>query len=486
MAELSIDTGSYESSSTPFSAQRCVNLYPQSPQAPGTLSKGPLFFTPGILALSETLGPGRGAIKFLNQLYSVNGDTLYKIDEDGTLTPLGTVAGTDRVIMDQNGLAICIIVPSGTDSPGYFYDPDRGFYEITAPVFKEYTRQEGGVNSVAYIGGYFVYTTQYEFFLGSLPTAISRGQNFPPLDFATAEVKPDLNVRSFAIKNELYILGEESIEVFRNTGADFPFVRIQGATIDKGLRARYSLVEFDNTFFFLGDYRNEGIAIWKAGRGSAQKVSTDAIDHMMQQYTPAEIDDVFATAYSEEGNYFVAFTFPDRTLVYDAAVSALKQRPVWHERLSGGTQWRVSTITQVYNRSIVTDLLGGNVGILDRSNLEEYGEDISREFSTAYIYNKGTSFFVSKLELQCETGVGLDPVRDQGVDPKILMSISDDGGHTFSDAGERALGKFGNFSRLVRWYRLGRAETKRIFKFSITSPVRVNILRCDIDIKGGT
>ncbi|MCP4339615.1 MAG: hypothetical protein GY799_12170, partial [Desulfobulbaceae bacterium] len=480
MAELAIDTGYYESSVVPFSAQRAVNLYPQAPLGPGTLSGGALFSTPGILSLTETDGAGRGAIKFLNELYSVNGNTFYKIEEDGTLTPLGTVTGTDRVVMDQNGLCVCIIVPSGTDNTGYFYDPTRGFYEITDPTFTEYTRQEGGVTSVAYISGYFVYTTGFEFFLGSLPTAISRGQDFPPLDFATAEVKPDLNVRSFAIKNELYILGEESIEVFRVTGNEFPFVRIQGATIDKGLRSPHGIIEFDNTFFFLGDYKTESCAIWKVGRGTAQKISTDAIDNVIQQYTPEEINSVFANAYSEEGNYFVCFTFPDRTFVFDATVSAIKQRPVWHERLSNDTQWRVSTITNIYNRVLVTDLINGHVGILDRTNLQEYGEDITREFSTAYIYNNAGAFFVSQLELQTESGVGLDPVRNEGENPAIMLSISDDGGRTFYEVSERALGKFEQYSVLQRWYRLGRAETKRIFKFSITSPVRVNILRCDI------
>ena len=214
MPELPIDIGFYESSTLPLAAQNCINHYPQNPQTKGAINSGALFSTPGTnINVFAGTGPGRGYNVFKNELYIVSGNEFYKITSAGTANSLGTISGTERVITSNNGVTICIIVPGGS---GYFYDETNGLQEITDPVFQDFQAQAGGVTSVTYKDGYFVFTTAFEFFLSSLVTE-NCGRNFNALDFGTAEIKPDENVRAITIKNELYIAGTDTFELFQSS-----------------------------------------------------------------------------------------------------------------------------------------------------------------------------------------------------------------------------------------------------------------------------
>lgn len=483
MPELPIDIGFYESSTLPLAAQNCINLYPQNPQTKGAISTGALFSTPGIAQFTVAgVGPGRGYNIFNGELYVVSGNEFYKVSSTGSTTLLGVISGTGRVITSNNGVTICIQVPGGS---GYFYSVSTGLFEITDPVYQDFQAQPGGVTSVTYKDGYFVYTTAFEFFLSSLVTE-NGGRNFNGLDFGTAEIKPDSNVRDLTVKNELYIFGTDTAELFQNTGASgFPFQRINGASIDKGLAARHSLIEFDNSFVFIGGGIGESIAIWRGLSGTASKISTSAIDHALQQYTGEEISNAFAWTYTEDGNFFVGFTLPDTTFVYDATASALQGRPVWHERQSNGSQWRVTHTMDVYGKTYVLDNASGNIGWLDRNFPKEYGQPINYEFTGSYLFNEGRSFVVSAMELRAETGVGNIKGTGSGENPQVELLISDNGGRSFVSIGERSLGTYQDYKARLIWRRINRVEASLVFRFKITSETKVNFTNLLTTLKGG-
>jgi len=493
MTEVAIDAGFYQSSVLPFSAQNCVNLYPVNPQNKGSISRGALFSTPGLQELFTVDGPGRGSIKFLRNddlsvralipdVYIVAGTKLFQMT-GLTVNPvdLGTIEGTDRVIMATNGFVISIIVPGGK---GYFFDPDVGLAEITDPVFVAAQAQPGGVTSVVSLNGVFVYTTSKEFFLGSLSTEDDKGKGFPALSFATAETKPDDNVRAGVVDNELHIFGTLTVQRFRASITGFLFAPISGATFDRGLIARHSFAEFDDSFFYLGRQENGGAAILEASRG---RISTDAIDSVIQSFTQEELESVFSMTYEEDGALFIAFTFPTTTFVYDSTASRLQQTNIWHERKSGGSQWRVSDIIDGFNRKIVLDNSVGRIGIMDRDILDEYGENIDRPFSGQFLTNEGQAFFGDTLEMKTQSGVGTAPIFPAGPDqdPIIEMSFSDDGGNTFVSGGTRRLGKDGDFNRRQIWERQGRIDYDRVYKFEVKNKVKVALLRMDITLTGG-
>ena len=489
MANISLGAGFYQSSVLPFTAQSCVNLYPVNPQNRGAISDAALFSTAGVEQLFTVDGIGRGAIDFLRNddlsvralipdVYAVAGIKLYQLTGlDANPVDIGVIDGTDRVIMSSNGVVITIIVPGGK---GYFYDPDTGLEEIVDPIFQAFQAQPGGVTSVVSLNGYFVYTTAKEFFLGSL-VVTNKGKDFSGLTFATAEVDPDDNVRAAVVDKELYIFGTKTVERFRISASGFPFQPISGASFDRGLLARHSFTEFDDSYFYLGRQESGGSAILEASRG---RISTDVIDSIIQQYTQEQIEAVYSMTYEEDGALFVCFSFPDRTFCYDATASRLQGINIWHERQSDDSQWRVNVIIDGFNRKLVLDNQSGIIGNMDRNILTEYGEDIDREFSGQFLINEGNTFFANKLELKTQSGVGTEPVYppDADNDPIVEMLYSDDGGNTFLSGGTRKLGFKGNFKIRQIWDRQNRIDYDIAYKFKTSNAVKVAFLRMDIGL----
>jgi len=478
---LPVGIGFYQSSSLPLAAQECVGYYPQTPQTQGALSSSALFYTPGIeqKAIAGD-GPGRGFNIFGGDLYVVSGGGFFKIDSSFTVTSLGSISGTPaRCSLTNNGTTIAIQVPGGD---GYFYDTTNGLQLITDATYQSFQAQEGGVQAVTSKDGFFIYTTQFEFFLSSLVTE-NGGRNFNGLQFGTAEIKPDPNVRPANIKNELHILGTDTIELFQNTGSSGqPFQRIQNATLDKGLVGRFAFIEHDNSYVFMGGGIGEGVSVWRGGPGAAQKISTSAIDLLFSESTPAELEDAFAFSYNEEGAFFVGFTFDNKTIVYDSTASAIQGRPVWHRRATGAdNRWRVNDVADIFGVNIVTDNVDGRIGLMSRDFVTEYGETVKRQFSGAFFANQGNPVFVNQLEIRNETGVG----NTASPDPQQQLELSIDGGNTFHDLGTKALGEENDFEKRQIWPRQGQTRYQLIHRVTVEEPVRSNILQMVADIEGG-
>lgn len=480
--EIPLDTGYYESYSTPIANQGCVNMYPQNPQTKGATSNGALFPTHGIKKFVEVTDICRGMHVFEEKLFSVNGNNLYLIESNGTCANKGSISGNGRVSIADNGVTMCIVVPSGD---AYFYFSST-LHKITDAVFLSFASAVGGVTSVTSKDGYFIYTTRKEFFISSVSTT-NGGRSFDALDFSTAERKPDPIVRAMVIRNELYIFGTLTIEIFQNIGGDgFPFQRVNGATIDKGLTARFSAIEFDNSFVFIGSADGEKPSIWRGSGGGAQKISTSAIDSLLSSYADTDLADAFSFKYAMGGSFFVGFTVKDKTIVYDATSSAMQQRPVWHERSTNNSVYRVNEVKGVYGKVFVGDNQGGLIGTLEQDLFTEYGETVERQFTSMYLQNEGTSLFISDIELKTESGVGLFKENKTGVNPVINMKYSDDGGKTYKDAGNKRIGRQGEYNIRQIWRRQGRTPYTRLFRFTITEPIKTVFIKLVVRLNGGT
>ena len=72
-------------------------------------------------------------------------------------------------------------------------------------------------------------------------------------------------------------------------------------------------------------------------------------------------------------------------------------------------------------------------------------------------------------EIECEVGVGTN--SGQGEDPQIMLRFSDDGGSSWSNEQQGALGRMG--VRIIRamWDRLG-SFRQRSVEVSISDPVK--------------
>lgn len=474
---LEIGTGFYKSASLPLSAQRCINLYPVIPQA-SALNQRALFGSPGTKTHATTgamAGVNRGSQVMAGVGYFVNGSNLYSITAAGVITDRGTISGTGRVSMANNGRYLVIVVPGGTS---YAYDStistlaaitDVDFITASMVVFKD---------------GFFVFSAaDGSVFFNS---ALNDPFTYDALDFGTAEINPDLIVGLHVNHNELFVPGKETVELFQNVGGSgFPFQRIPGANIQKGVYGKFTIAEFDNSFVFVGGGVNEEAAIWKVtGSSSVQKISTSAIDNAIQKFNEAELADAFAWTYAEGGNFFVGFTFestriPSKTFVFDATTSALAGASTWHERQTGVTdnRWRVNSIIRLGGKLLVGDQIDGRIGELDLETYDEYGDVLFWSKSSQPFANQGKRMFFGEIELTMEQGVGL--TTGQGSDPIVRMDYSDNGGRSFKAETQRKYGKIGAYDQRCIWRRQGDFPVSRVLRFSGSDPVKRNILKLE-------
>ena len=363
--ELPMTSGFYVNRSSVVSNQMCSNSYVHLNDNTA-LAKEVLFGTAGLhqvaTASDLNIDANRGSHVMDGIPYFVQGEMLYKItrtvdtseNETFTPVPLGTVLGSGRVSMADNGTQLCIQVPSGN---GYIYNKDTpSFSQITDTDFTA----NGAPQYVVYIDGYFLFTTNI--------SALNDGLSYNALDFGSAEADPDDIVAPVVLNNQLYIGGSETFEMFRNVGgAGFPFNRVEGGSLAYGVSSPFSLISSSGVFAFIGGGEHDDVSIYAFDGSSINVISSDAIDNILSKLSPTDLDNVFAWAYGQGGDRFIGWTANNITIVYEIKSGK------WHERKSlynvdGAAiqkRWRVNSIVKAYNRVLVGDQNDGRIGEMD-------------------------------------------------------------------------------------------------------------------------
>jgi hypothetical protein len=440
-----------------------------------------LFYTPGISSFATTdVFKSRGAINMGGVYYVITGTTLYSIDSAGTATTIGTITGSDRVSMAHNGSKLAIVAPDIASLNLWQYDAVAD--TLTQVSDADYQ----AASTVCFKDGYYIFTKQDSniWFVSNLNQPLV----FDALDFTTAELAPGNIVGCHVSQDEVFIQKSDNTEVYQNIGGSgFPFQRIPGAAYEKGSHCKYSPIEWEGAFYFLGGGQNERTSVYRGGTtGEPVKVSTDAIDNEIQKFTRAEIDDGFPFTFSIAGITLVGFTIrsvniADRTFIYNVTASGLQGRPVWNEMQTGVTEggWRANSVTNVYNKLLVSDSIDGRVGSLSLDTQTEYGSTILREKVLPPLSIDGNQIYMSAMELTIDSGQGIK--TGQGSDPEIMMDFSDDGARTWSNELWRKAGKIGEYRRRVEWRRLGRVPSHRVFRFRQSDPVKATWIKAEVE-----
>jgi len=427
--------------SKPWSGAKLVNYFAE--KADGDKAQDfAVMLTPGLVTFLEISASElmRGVHTMGDTIYTVIGTTLYAIAEDGTYTNAGTIAGTGRVRMQDNGtqLAICA-APNG-------YVLSAGV--IVAPA------DLPQVSDVAYIDSYFVWTIFDSD--QAIYSALGDGTIYDLLDVFSAEGSPDGLLGILNDHRELLMCGALTIEIFYNAGGgDDAFQRQGNAFIERGIFSRDSLVKIDNGVHFFGNDR----IVYRLDGYNPVRISTHAIEYRLRN-----VEDVWAFTYTQEGHKFYVLCTEQGTWVYDMATGA------WHERKSTGLDnYRAGFATVAWNRTF----LGSNdKGALWRPDLDVYTEDgeyISAEVNLPTIQSNQKLLTMYMFQLYCETGVGLN--SGQGSSPQAMLSYSDDGGRLWSNEMQRSLGAIGQYRTRAIWRSLGQFR-QRVVKIAITDPVR--------------
>lgn len=226
--------------------------------------------------LTVGTGPIRGLYScpgtFDEALFVVSGQTLYRVDQDETISAIGTVGNNTFVIMAATYQYL--FIANGNDLQ--YYD-GVSLHTIAVP-------DGDGIVSVGVIAGFCICVVAPD-----PANPIKNGRFYfirpgnvtiDPLDFETAERSPDTVWQVLVVGDQFWLPGPSTTEVWYPSGdGTAPFVRQQGRLFDKGSWNGTALQIKDDVILVGTD----GV-VYKIGKlGYPQTISTPGITERIRQ-----------------------------------------------------------------------------------------------------------------------------------------------------------------------------------------------------------
>jgi len=456
--QIPVLNGVYTDGVADFRTSYPVNMVPV-PKENG-VSNGYLRPADGLVANGSGPGASRGGINWKGVCYRVMGTKFVSVAADGMVAVLGDVGGSDQVTFDYSFDRL------GIASDGRLYYWDGGLTQVTDADL-------GTVVDFCWVDGYFLTTDGTSLVVTELNDPLSVN----PLKYGSSEADPDPIKAVLKVRNEVYAINRNTIEVFDNVGGDFfPFARIEGAQIQKGAIGTHAVCVFVDAVAFLGSGRNEAPGVYLGTNANAVKISTREIDTILAGYTETQLALSVLEARNDKAHQHLWVRLPDQTLVYDATASQALEEPVWFHLTSavaGFSAYRAKDLVWCYDRWLIGDAVGSNVGYLDDSVSSHFGEIARWEFGTLIVYNEGRGAIFHELELVCLTGR-----VEFGSDPQISTSYSIDG-ETWSQDKFVKVGKQGDRTKRIVWLQQGAMRNWRMQRFNGDSRAFISVARLE-------
>ena len=464
--QIPILNGIYTDSTPELRTAYPVNMVPV-PKTSG-ISNG--FLRPGDGIVANGTGPGidRGGINWNGICYRVMGTKLVTVASNGVVTILGDVGGpVDSLVTFDYSFDLLAVASGGRL---YYWSPAGGLVQVTDPDL-------GIVLDFCWVDGYFLTTDGENLVVTELtdPTQIN------PLKYGASEIDPDPVVAILKLRNEVYAMNRNTIEVFDNVGGElFPFQRIDGAQIQKGVIGTHGCCVYLERIAFLGGGRNEAPGIYIGAAATTQKISTQEIDNLLLTYSEAQLALVKLEARNEKNHQHLYVHLPDRTVVYDASASEALQDQVWFTLTTtvvGFAQYRARNLVWAYDKWLVGDPQSSTIGYLVQDTGQHWGQQVRWEFGTMIVYNEGNGAIFNRLELVSLTGsVAI------GKNPQISTSYSVNG-QAWSQDRYISVGTTGTMSKRLAWFQQGHMRNWRIQRFQGDSDAHVSFVRLEAQIE---
>lgn len=430
------------------SIERLVNGYLEA--TPEGKEPAPVFGIPGLDTFSASgVGTVRGLLAMGESLYAVRGDRLHNVSSSGVTTDIGAIDSGGLVDMATDGTNLVIVTPetgniwvyNGT-TLGLVTDPDRP-----------------NASSVDWVDGYFVFGE-----LDSDQWSISEladPYDFGPLAFASAEWRPDRLIRPLVAKRDVFLMGSESIEAWRNTGVSeiFPFERLDNVFIDVGLIGPFAAVYSNDAIFWIAN----DLTVRRMDGVTATPIQTPPIAKEIASWSDPSLTKAHAHVWGD--HLFVCFVNPDGCVVWDQRTQRWAER----ETAAYGT-WRARTFATCYGKMLFGDSQSGAIYEMSNDILLDGGEQIALDMIWPYVWNRGEKFTTDMVEVIAQVGI----VPSYTDAPIVQLSYTNDG-QLWSPWRERTLGVLGDYRRRLTWNSLGQAR-QRAYRLRITDPCKRAIL----------
>lgn len=413
-----------------------------SVKGPGAKQQVVLETAPGLITRgSITAGGANRARKWLSWKglgYAVFGNTLYSISNIYAIAVIGTLnTNSGQVVMARGRTAI--MITDGTN--GYSYDGST-FAEITDPAYPD------DATHCVYIDGAFIVNDPDtdNFFRSDQEDPTT----WNALNFEAASVQPDNVLAIEATESILYIIGEETMQPYFNSGdADFPYdVYLQGVE-EIGIAAIHSTAESDDGVFWLATTPQGGLFVYRMQGTSGQVITGDEESWLIDQIETPE--SAIGFIYTQVNKSFYVLQFPDDaiTMVFNIGAG------VWETRSKkNGDNWPVGGHGIINKKNIVGDLRIPKFYELDLNTYNYDGEEMIRKRRTQITHANDN--YVEWHELVLDFEQGRSPVD---VVPVVKIRYSNDGGK-WSKVMTRELGSIGDFNFRTKLTKLGSGKNR--------------------------
>lgn len=448
-----------------------------------------------------------------------------------TLTVSAVASGTLYVGQTIQGAGIepnTIIAALGTGSGGtgtYILNDDTSqtvssetMYALNFTLLPDSDGAFQGATSVDIMDNMFVYNrpdTQ-QWAASGILSPITQ-----PLSFGSKDGSPDDLVALIVDHREVYLMGENSSEVWTDAGSfPFAFQRIPGTSTQHGICAKASLSRMGNSFAYVSrNIRGQGQIMMMQGY-TPTRISTHAVENTL---TNEYIDDAVAWTYQLEGHevYVVSFPTLDLTWAYDVTTG------LWHKWLYVDSnnvfhRHRGNCMALFQGLTLVGDWENGKIYALDKDNYTDDNHTVRRVRRAPHIVTDLQRQYFDEMQIQFQPGVGVgglsvdfgryignpfvipltSPLRIPANDtyflgianqvgaqriltnPQAMLRWSNDGGSSWSNEHWVGIGQAGKYQNRAIWRRLGWSRD-RIFEVVVTDPVKAVIVSANLKASPG-
>lgn len=493
----------YDERSLPFDAQRSINIFPV--KDPGGKEVAAMYSAPGLVErFNVGDSPMRSIMAMKNgRVFCISGTRLVELlnIETGAFEIRGNFAPTviqfagrsqayfnvkpykypnpfitwaedDKSFCFCDGISVYRYLWFDPANPGQANEEQ--LVDITDSILGQSKPYQAGitqgVGSVTSVAGYTVASIN-----GTQRFNISGRNNslsWDALDFGSKESRPDNINLVKNIGGNVWLIGDSSMEIWANSGnPDFPFSRVPGGTVDIGTDAIHSFLDVNGIAIFVGKDEFGSGTVYAASGAQFSPVSTPVIDRRISE--AGDLSKLTAFLYREEGQVFYCLTGGNlkTTLVYEV------MSKMWHERaILGECGEFKQQIPRCHSFGFNAHLVGSRFdGKIYQQSLDYHSyadSPLVRERVYSHIAKENERLRFNSLNIGIEVGVGNQ--EGQGSDPKISLSVSRDGGKTWSQWRSISFGKVGKYNLDVTFRRLGIAK-QMTFKIRISDPVKVAI-----------
>ena len=423
----------------------------------------------GLTEFANGFGIDRGAIwvarsSFEGQ-YRVSGNSLIFVNNDQTVTTIGSIPGTGQVSLTYslNNLAIV------ADNKLYYYNPSDGLRQITDSDI-------GNPIDIVWADFRFV-LTDGEFLYQS---DLANEEQYEPLDFSGSDFQPD-GIKGVGLNedNELIAFNELTTEYFVNSGADnFSYTRIPLKAVKAGIVGTHAKREYKDQWFCLARRVNTQPKFVIMQSGTAQSITSREVEKRLNEFTDSQLESTTIDVFVKDSVLWMVAHLPTLTLAFNGSVAEkYGVEMAWSilkTDIYGNADYRAknSVFDPRLKQWVVGDKRNSNLGFLDDSTCLHYGDIVEGLFYTPVLPLETLS--INKLEL--ETIPGIAPQNDA----TVFVSRSEDL-RIFGQEWTQEYGLNLDYNQNFIIRRMGYVRRNTAFKFRTASSSRMAFCLLDLE-----